>query len=153
MLALMLYCLVVAGILMIVLGTAMWASFITYWPYNLTLTLKNYAFENFDPTGWSSYFNSLAMAALAAVIGTAIIFSGAYLIEKTKVSAGGRALAHLMAMLPMAVPGLVLGLGYVFFINAKWNPLGLPLRHLDGPGHQLDRAFLHSRAHHRAHGA
>jgi iron(III) transport system permease protein len=28
-------------------------------------------------------------------------------------------------MLPMAVPGLVLGLGYVFFINAKWNPLGV----------------------------
>ncbi len=122
--ALMIFCLFVAGILITVLGTAIWASFITYWPYNLTPTLKNYAFENFDPTGWSSYFNSLAMAALAAVIGTAIIFSGAYLIEKSKVSAGGRALAHLMAMLPMAVPGLVLGLGYVFFINAKWNPLG-----------------------------
>lgn len=30
-----------------------------------------------------------------------------------------------LAMLPMAVPGLVLGLGYVFFINAKWNPLGV----------------------------
>ena len=28
-------------------------------------------------------------------------------------------------MLPMAVPGLVIGLGYVFFINAKWNPLGI----------------------------
>ena len=28
-------------------------------------------------------------------------------------------------MLPMAVPGLVLGLGYVFFINADWNPLGV----------------------------
>jgi iron(III) transport system permease protein len=27
-------------------------------------------------------------------------------------------------MLPMAVPGLVLGLGYVFFYNASWNPLG-----------------------------
>jgi iron(III) transport system permease protein len=25
-------------------------------------------------------------------------------------------------MLPMAVPGLVLGLGYVFFFNATWNP-------------------------------
>ena len=123
-LALMIFCLFVAGILITVLGTAIWASFITYWPYNLTPTFKNYAFENFDPTGWSSYFNSLLMAALAAVIGTAIIFSGAYLIEKSKVSAGGRSLAHLMAMLPMAVPGLVLGLGYVFFINAKWNPLG-----------------------------
>ena len=33
-------------------------------------------------------------------------------------------IAHLLAMLPMAVPGLVLGLGYVFFVNARWNPLG-----------------------------
>ena len=49
---------VIAGILVGVLGTAIWASFITYWPYNLTLTLKNYDFGNFDPGGWSPYFNS-----------------------------------------------------------------------------------------------
>jgi iron(III) transport system permease protein len=30
---------------------------------------------------------------------------------------------RLMAMLPMAVPGLVLGLGYIFFFNAPANPL------------------------------
>jgi iron(III) transport system permease protein len=29
-----------------------------------------------------------------------------------------------MAMLPMAVPGLVLGLAYIFFFNARGNPLG-----------------------------
>jgi iron(III) transport system permease protein len=29
-----------------------------------------------------------------------------------------------MAMLPMAVPGLVIGLAYIFFFNAKANPLG-----------------------------
>jgi iron(III) transport system permease protein len=29
-----------------------------------------------------------------------------------------------LAMLPMAVPGLVLGLGYIFFFNAPGNPLG-----------------------------
>jgi iron(III) transport system permease protein len=29
-----------------------------------------------------------------------------------------------MAMLPMAVPGLVLGLAYIFFFNARANPLG-----------------------------
>ncbi|HSR79890.1 MAG TPA: ABC transporter permease subunit [Hyphomicrobiaceae bacterium] len=34
-------------------------------------------------------------------------------------------MAQLLAMLPVAVPGLVLGLGYVFFINARWNPLGV----------------------------
>lgn len=122
--ALMSYCLVVASVLVVVLGTAVWASFITYWPYNLTLTLNNYVFGNFEPTGWSTYFTSVWMAALAAMIGTTIVFTGAYLVEKTKVVPGLRALAHLMAMLPMAVPGLVLGLGYVFFINATWNPLG-----------------------------
>jgi iron(III) transport system permease protein len=122
--ALMLYCLVIGSLLVAVLGVAVWASFITYWPYNLTPTLKNYVFENFDPGGWGPYFNSVVMAAAAAVIGTTIVFTGAYLVEKTKVMPGARMLAHLLAMLPMAVPGLVLGLGYVFFVNAKWNPLG-----------------------------
>ena len=123
--ALTVYCLIVGGVIAAVLSVAVWASFITYWPYNLTPTLKNYAFENFDPGGWGPYGNSVAMALLAAVIGTTIVFVGAYLVEKTKVSPAGRAAAHLLAMLPMAVPGLVLGLGYVFFVNAKWNPLGV----------------------------
>jgi len=122
--ALLGYCLVVAAVLIAVLGTSIWASFITYWPYNLSLTLRNYDFENFDPGGWSPYFTSLQMALATAVFGTTIVFAGAYLVEKTKVLPLGRALAHLLAMLPMAVPGLVLGLGYVFFVNAKGNPLG-----------------------------
>jgi iron(III) transport system permease protein len=123
--ALLCFCLLVVGLLIVVLGTAIWASFITYWPYNLSLTLKNYDFGTFDQSGWSSYGNSVAMAAGAAILGTTIVFSGAYLVEKTKVFAGGRMIAHLLAMLPMAVPGLVLGLGYVFFINASWNPLNI----------------------------
>jgi len=124
-LALLAFCLLIVALLIAVLGTAVWASFITYWPYNLSLTLKNYDFGAFDQSGWSSYGNSVAMAALTAIIGTTIVFTGAYLVEKTKVFAGGRMLAHLLAMLPMAVPGLVLGLGYVFFINASWNPLNI----------------------------
>ena len=121
--ALLCFCLLVVGLLVVVLGTAIWASFITYWPYNVSLTVKNYDFDTFDQSGWSSYRNSVMMAAGAAVLGTAIVFTGAYLVEKTKVFAGGRMIAHLLAMLPMAVPGLVLGLGYVFFVNASWNPL------------------------------
>jgi iron(III) transport system permease protein len=124
-LALLGYCLIVVAVLIGVLGTAIWASFISYWPYNLSLTLRNYDFGTFDQSGWMSYRNSVAMAAGAAIIGTAIVFCGAYLVEKTKVFAGGRMVAHLLAMLPMAVPGLVLGLGYVFFINASWNPLNI----------------------------
>lgn len=124
-LALLLYCLVIGGILLAMLGVAIWASFIRYWPYNLSFTLNNYVFDNFDPQGWRAYFTSLKMAAATAIIGTALIFTGAYLIEKTKPAPALRGFAHFLAMLPMAVPGLVLGLGYVFFVNAPWNPLGI----------------------------
>jgi iron(III) transport system permease protein len=120
---LMIYVAVIASMIIGLLGVAVWASFVTYWPYNLSLSLGNYSFGTFDADGWSPYFNSVKMAALTAVIGTTVVFTGAYLIDKTKISPGGRALAHLFAMLPMAVPGLVLGLGYVFFFNAPWNPL------------------------------
>jgi iron(III) transport system permease protein len=120
---LILYVTIVASVIISLLGVAVWASFVTYWPYNLSLSLRNYSFGTFDADGWSPYFNSLKMAALASMIGTAVVFTGAYLIDKAKTFPAGRTLAHLLAMLPMAVPGLVLGLGYVFFFNAPWNPL------------------------------
>lgn len=105
-------------------GIAFWGSFVKYWPYNLSLTLSNYDFAQVEPDGWGTYANSLRLASLTAVIGTALIFTGAYLIEKVKLFPRLRAFAQFLAMLPMAVPGLVLGLGYVFFYNAGWNPLG-----------------------------
>lgn len=123
--ALLLYCVVVGGCIVATYGVSVWASFIRYWPYNLSLTLGNYVMENVEPSGWQPYLNSLIMATLAALLGTAIVFTGAYLIEKLKGFAVGRAFAHFLAMLPMAVPGLVLGLGYVFFFNAAWNPLNV----------------------------
>ncbi|MEQ1614631.1 MAG: ABC transporter permease subunit, partial [Hyphomicrobiaceae bacterium] len=119
------YCLVVGGLVVGILGVAVWASFVTYWPYNLSLSVKNYRFGDFEPAGWGPYLTSLSMAGLASMFGTAIVFIGAYLIEKGQTFRGLRTFAHLLAMLPMAVPGLVLGLGYVFFINAKWNPLNI----------------------------
>ena len=114
------------GLLLVgVLAVAVWASFVAYWPYNLTLSLKNYGFEEFDAAGWQPYRNSLLMAAMASVIGTVVVFVGAYFVEKGRGLAAGRGLIQLLAMLPMAVPGLVLGLAYVFFFNAPWNPLGI----------------------------
>jgi iron(III) transport system permease protein len=123
--ALTVYCAVVGGSIVATYGVAAWASFIQYWPYNLSLTLEHYAFDNVDTSGWWPYLNSLAMAAVAAVIGTSLVFTGAYLLEKVKAFPVGRAFVQLLAMLPMAVPGLVLGLGYVFFFNATWNPLNV----------------------------
>jgi iron(III) transport system permease protein len=121
---LFLFCSVVGGLIFAILAMAAWASFVTRWPYNLALTLKNYAFGDFDTNGWDAYWNSIVMASWTAVIGTVVVFLGAYLLEKTRGFAWGRGVAQFMAMLPMAVPGLVIGLAYIFFFNAKGNPLG-----------------------------
>ena len=119
----MAFCFLIGGAIVATYGVAVWASFIQYWPYNLSLTLNNYVFSNVEPSGWDPYFNSLKMAAAVSVVGTTLVFCGAYLLEKTQAFPLGRAVAQFLAMLPMAVPGLVLGLGYVFFYNASWNPL------------------------------
>lgn len=121
--ALFAFSVVVALAILVPYGIAVWGSFVSYWPYNLSLTLQNYDFASVEPSGWSAYTTSLKLATATAVIGTALIFTGAYLIEKLTVFPRLRAFAQFLAMLPMAVPGLVLGLGYVFFFNAGWNPL------------------------------
>jgi iron(III) transport system permease protein len=122
--ALWLFCALVAGMLLVVLGMAVWASLVTRWPYNLSLTWANYQFDNFDSEGWSAYFNSLRLAAWTAAVGTLVVFTGAFVMEKTRGFVWVRNTTHLMAMLSMAVPGLVLGLSYIFFFNAPGHPLG-----------------------------
>jgi len=117
-------CILIGLLIIALLGMSVWASLVTRWPYNLALTLANYEFSNFDSDGWRSYWNSLKMSTLTAIFGTVLIFIGAYLTEKTRGFGLGRGLAQFMAMLPIAVPGLVLGLAYIFFFNAKGNPLG-----------------------------
>ncbi len=118
------FCAVVGGLIFGILAMAVWASFVTRWPYNLALTLNNYKFGEFDSDGWAAYGNSLELAVWTALIGTVVVFLGAYLLEKTRAFAAARLLAQFMAMLPMAVPGLVLGLAYIFFFNEKGNPFG-----------------------------
>jgi iron(III) transport system permease protein len=119
-----LFCTVVAIGILAILGMAIWGSLIKYWPYNLSLTLDNYDFAKVDANGWDSYWNSVEMAVGAAFFGTALTFTGAWLTEKTRGFYAMRSVVQLLAFLPMAVPGLVLGLGYIFFFNAPGNPLG-----------------------------
>ncbi|MFO1163009.1 MAG: putative 2-aminoethylphosphonate ABC transporter permease subunit [Reyranellaceae bacterium] len=117
------YCTVIAIGILVILGMSAWGSLIKYWPYNLSLTWANYEFSNFDANGWMSYFNSVEMAVLAAILGTTLMFVGAWLNERTRDFFIMRGIVQFLAFLPMAVPGLVLGLGYIFFFNAPNNPL------------------------------
>ncbi|MCL4744072.1 MAG: putative 2-aminoethylphosphonate ABC transporter permease subunit [Burkholderiaceae bacterium] len=116
------YCLAIALLILAMLGMAVFASFATFWPYNLAPSLRHYVHGLVDAEVGVAFVNSLKMAAGTAVFGTALVFTGAYLLEKTRAPVALRGLVRLLATLPMAVPGLVLGLGYIFFFNAPANP-------------------------------
>jgi len=118
------FCVLISVILLGILAVAGYASLVQFWPYDLSLTLDNYRFDLMDGGGWDSYWNSIRVAGATALFGTALVFLGAYLVEKGALHRPLRAGVHLLSMLPMAVPGMVLGLGYVFFFNHPANPLG-----------------------------
>ena len=118
-----LYCAVIALLVLAMLGMAVFASFATFWPYNLTPSLRHYTLGLLDAEVGVAFFNSIKMAGGTALFGTALVFFGAYLLEKTKGMDSLRSIVRMLAVVPMAVPGLVLGLGYIFFFNATTNPL------------------------------
>ena len=118
------YCLFIAFILVGMLGVSAYASFVKFWPYNLSLVLGNYQFDLMDGGGWGAYWNSVRMATATAFFGTLIIFAGAYLIEKSQRYRRFRSVLEFLAIVPLAVPGMVLGLAYIFFFNDPNNPFG-----------------------------
>ncbi len=117
------YSIAVATFILGILVICQYAALIKFWPYDLSFSLRNYEFDRMDGGGWGSYFNSIQLAFLTAIIGTCVIFFGAYLVEKSNGFKTGRALFQMFAMLPMAIPGMVLGLAYIFFFNNPDNPL------------------------------
>ncbi|MEC5218118.1 iron(III) transport system permease protein [Actimicrobium sp. GrIS 1.19] len=124
-LLLWLLCAGVTLFLLALLGVGCVAAFIKMWPYNLSFTLAHFDLDQLDGGGWQAFRNSARMAMLVTVFGTGFIFMAAYLVEKIAIPRSIAAIIRSLALLPMAVPGLVLGLGYVLCFNAPSNPLHL----------------------------
>ena len=117
------YSVLVSVFIVGIIAICQYAALVKFWPYNLSLSLNNYNFDLMDGGGWGAYKNSIVMAVLTVIIGTVVVFLGAYMVEKTKGFKTGRAAFQMLAMLPMAIPGMVLGLAYIFFFNNPANPL------------------------------
>ena len=117
------FCAVIGALMLAMIGMAVFASFASFWPYDLKPSWKHYEMGIVDAEVGDAFVASLKLAAGTAFFGTAIVFVGAYMLEKTRGLAWARPVVRLFATLPMAVPGLVLGLGYIFFFNAPGNPL------------------------------
>ncbi|MBB1272206.1 putative 2-aminoethylphosphonate ABC transporter permease subunit [Psychromonas sp. SR45-3] len=117
------YCAIISIAVLVVLGMAVYGSLVTFWPWNKALSFNNYNFAEMSTYGWSPFWNSIELASWTALLGTVLIFVGAYGMEKGRAFTPLRRFLQMLSVLPMAVPGMVLGLGYIFFFNDVNNPL------------------------------
>jgi iron(III) transport system permease protein len=102
-----------------VVAVVVYASFVHLWPYRMTLSLRHYRFD--VQNGIQPLWNSIWISLMAAGLGVIVVTAAAYVIEKLK-SPVTRSL-YFLSILPAAVPGMVLGLGYVLTFNNTSNPV------------------------------
>jgi iron(III) transport system permease protein len=125
-------CSLIAAFILLMVFMAGVASLVKIWPYAFTnpeqypqiWTLKHYAFDDVGGGGYAAFWNSIYMAALTAIVGAVVTFTSAYLIDKTKGTVWLRRIAYFLSILPLALPGLVIGIAYIFFFNK--TQLGIP---------------------------
>ncbi|HBG2784508.1 putative 2-aminoethylphosphonate ABC transporter permease subunit [Clostridioides difficile] len=116
-------CSFITLLIFILIFVSVIGSVIKLWPYNLSFTMEHYTFKGILGSGIKTYLSSLKISTLTAIFGTIFVFFSAYMIEKVDKFPKLRQTAYLLSMIPMALPGLVLGISYITFFNSASNPL------------------------------
>jgi iron(III) transport system permease protein len=121
------FMLLMAIFIMSIYAIVIVGAFTKYWPYDLSLTLRNFTFyvagTQHKGGAFVVLWNSVQMAFWTALLGTIIIFFSAYLIDKTRGLNTSRSALYLLSITSLAIPGMVLGLAYIFTFNNPSNPL------------------------------
>jgi iron(III) transport system permease protein len=89
-------------------------SLVRLWGSDWSLSLRHYAFESTAEGAWPIW-NSVKLALAAGVVGTVLALVTAYVIERKR-PAGAR-LLEALGLLPAALPGTVIGVGYILAFN------------------------------------
>jgi iron(III) transport system permease protein len=117
------YLLVVVGLPSIALLTASFRRFLFIRNLPALFDAKAYSLFNFqrlfeNPLTLDSIYNSLEVGAITALCGGVLCFAIGYTVTRTRIQ--GRALIDVVATVPVAIPGLVIGVAYL------WAWIGLP---------------------------
>ncbi|MBB3810608.1 ABC transporter permease subunit [Pseudochelatococcus contaminans] len=102
-----------------VMAVVVFASFVHLWPYRMDFSLRHYAFD--VQNGIQPLWNSIWISLMAAGVGVVVVTAAAYVVEKF--ASPATRLLYFLAILPAAVPGMVLGLGYILAFNNPSNPV------------------------------
>jgi len=134
------YCWIPCIFILIVFATVFLGSFVKVWPYDFSLTLKHYDFPSLGGVApvWTKFWasilkgewqsiiaykyapiwNSLWVSILVAIGGASLTLLAGYIVEKKKPK--GAQFLYTLSVLPAAIPGIVMGLGYILAFNKPY---------------------------------
>ena len=116
-------CSFITLLIFILIFVSVIGSVIKLWPYDLSFTMEHYTFKGISGNGIKTYLSSLKISILTAIFGTIFVFFSAYMREKVDKFPRLRQISYFLSMIPMALPGLALGISYITFFNSASNPL------------------------------
>jgi iron(III) transport system permease protein len=117
------YLLIVVVLPTLALVIAAFRKFMFFKDFDALFDMKQYSWVHFNavfdnPLTMLSIWNTLKVGVITALAGGALAFAIGYTVNRTRV--GGRGSIDLLATLPVAIPGLVIGVAYL------WAWIGLP---------------------------
>jgi len=134
------YCWIPCLLILIVFATVFLGSFVKVWPYDFSLTFKHYDFPSLGGHAplwtnfWSSVlegewksliaykyspiWNSFWVSIVVAIGGASLTLLIGYIVEKKRPH--GDQILYTLSVLPAAIPGTVMGLGYILAFNKPY---------------------------------
>ena len=107
------YCCLVSFSIIVIFATVIVGSFVKIWPYDWTLTLAHYTFPSIG--GYSALWTSVWVSIFVGIGGSFITLVAGYVMETRKPFF--KQFIYLLSVMPAAIPGLVMGLGYILAFN------------------------------------
>lgn len=105
-------CLVFSLLVLLVYGTLLYGSFSKLMGINWSLTLKNYSFVL---AKGNQIWNSVEFAFLSALLASVLAVAMAYIVQRKQI--GINRVLDFIAILPGAIPGMFLAIGYIMAFN------------------------------------
>jgi iron(III) transport system permease protein len=104
----------VAVFIVAIYGLIPLGSVVRLWGSDWTLSAKHYAFDSTVEGAWPIW-NSVKLAIVSGVVGTVLALLVAYLVERARPP--GARVVEFLSLLPAALPGTVIGVGYILAFN------------------------------------
>ena len=106
-------CLILTGMILLLYGTVFIGSFVTLWGANHALTLANYS--HVFRVGWHHIRDTIFLSTVSTPITGILGMIIAFLVVRKQFP--GRRALEVASMLTFAIPGTVVGIGYILAFN------------------------------------